>query len=100
MGGHVQIICITKQPFWVAFSVGQPHLVKRGGQFFKVEVVHEFYARIFDQLIQWQNFQLFEERGRVGSEGGITNYAYGLFLLFTNFFQLSSIFTTIEINAI
>ncbi len=84
MGGHVQIISITKQPFRIAISVRHPHLIKRGGQFFKMKVVHEFYARIFDQLIQWQNFQLFEEGGRVGSKGGITNYAYGLLLLFTN----------------
>ncbi len=36
----------------------------------------------------------------MGSEGGITDYAYGLFLLYSKFFQVSGICTTINVNAI
>jgi hypothetical protein len=45
-----------------------------------VVTVHEFDARIFNELVQRQNLELFEQRSRVGSERGITNYAFGLFL--------------------
>jgi hypothetical protein len=36
----------------------------------------------------------------VGSERGIANYAYGLFLLYSKFFQICGICTTINVNAI
>ncbi len=36
----------------------------------------------------------------MGSEGGITDYVYGLFLLYSKFFQVSGICTSINVNAI
>jgi hypothetical protein len=69
-------------------------------QFFEVETVHEFDARIFNKLVQRQDFEFFKQRCRMGSEGGITDYAYGLFLLNYKFFQVSGIFTSINVNAI
>jgi hypothetical protein len=71
----------------------------------KVKTMHEFYARVLNKLVKRQDFNffisfLFEQWGCMSSEGGIADDAYGLFLLFLNFFQISSICTTINVDAI
>jgi hypothetical protein len=65
-----------------------------------VVTVHEFDARLLNKLVQRQDLELFKQRCRMGSEGGITDYAYGLFLLYSKFFQVSRICTTVNVNAI
>ncbi len=65
-----------------------------------METVHEFNARVLHKLVQMQNFEIFKQWGRMGSEGGIADDAYGLFLFFSKFFQIRGICTSININAI
>jgi hypothetical protein len=91
VGGYIKVISITKYSLWISFSVGYPHFIERGGQFFEVETVHEFNARTFKKLVQRQDFEIFKQRCRMGSEGGISDDAYGLFLLFSKFFQICGI---------
>jgi hypothetical protein len=62
--------------------------------------MHEFYARVLNKLVQRQYFKFFEQWRSMGSEGGIADDGYGLFLLFSNLFQISSVCTTLNINAI
>jgi hypothetical protein len=62
--------------------------------------MHEFYARVLNKLVKRKDFKFFEQWGCMSSEVGIANDAYGLFLLFSNFFQFSSVCTTINVNTI
>ncbi len=62
--------------------------------------LHEFNARVLNKLVQRQNFEIFKRWGHLGSEGGIADDVYGLFLFFSKFFQICGICTSININAI
>jgi hypothetical protein len=61
--------------------------------------MHEFNGRVLNKLVDRQYFKFFEQLGRMGSQGDITDDAYGLFLLFLNLLQISGVCTTININA-
>ncbi len=92
MGGYIKIIRIAKHSFWISFSICYPHFIEGWRQFFEVVTVHKFNTRIFNKLVQRQNLELFEQRTRVGSERGIANYAYGLFLLYSLSFSRFVVF--------
>ncbi len=86
MGGNIKVVSIAKYSIWSSFSVGFPHFIEGGGQFFEVKSVLEFNARVLYKLTQRQYFEFFKQWGRMGSERGIADDAYGLFLLFFEFF--------------
>jgi hypothetical protein len=49
----------SRIPFYIeepypklSLFIGFPHFIKRGGHFLKMKAMHEFYARIFNEMIQ------------------------------------------------
>jgi hypothetical protein len=86
----IQVVSITKDSLWISSSVGFPHFVKGGRQFFEVKTMHEFYARVL-YLISWSrgNILSFLNNGAVWAlKGALLMMRMGCFCFFRIFSKL------------